>query len=189
MNLDIMLKAQRELDERINQKHGLKEQDLFSEKIVALQAELAEMANEARWFKHWSEDQEPRLLKSIPDMDHFEKTREARFIRSNPLLEEYADALHFFLSIANLKGWVDRIWSWKLSYEKFPKERSLTELYSETIRSLFAIKEPWDSAYFEDAWLAFMAMGLHHFGFTEDEIENAYFRKNRINHERQATGY
>lgn len=47
-----MLKRQEELDNHIIKKKGLEGQDLFPNTVLALQVELAEFANEGRWFKH-----------------------------------------------------------------------------------------------------------------------------------------
>src|SRR5690625_5163995 len=94
MNLTKLFKTQAELDKKIVEEKGLQGQDLLDEKILALQVELGELANEWRGFKFWSEDQEPRTEicygpPEIPDV----------CVYSNPLLEEYVDCLHFILSI------------------------------------------------------------------------------------------
>src|SRR5690606_30411184 len=78
MNLDKMFERQRELDAKIVKEHGLEGQDLVNHKVLAFQVELAELCNEWRGFKIWSRDREPRREK---------------------MLEEYADALHFLLSV------------------------------------------------------------------------------------------
>jgi dimeric dUTPase (all-alpha-NTP-PPase superfamily) len=61
---------------------------LLTQTILALQVELSEFANETRCFKHWS-------TKGLKDMDN-EKA-----------LEEFIDALHFYLSIANQLEWTE----------------------------------------------------------------------------------
>src|SRR5690625_2283374 len=60
MNLEELFKIQAELDKRIVEKHGLQNEDLLDKKILALQVELGELANEWRGFKFWSEDQKAR---------------------------------------------------------------------------------------------------------------------------------
>src|SRR5690625_5583674 len=59
MDLQKLFKAQRELDNRIVKEKELEGQDLLDKKILALLVELGELANEARFFKFWSENQEP----------------------------------------------------------------------------------------------------------------------------------
>jgi dimeric dUTPase (all-alpha-NTP-PPase superfamily) len=78
INLQPLFEKQRQLDEYIVKTKGLEGQDLLPNKILALQVELGELANEWRGFKHWSDDREPRREK---------------------MLEEYVDCLHFMISI------------------------------------------------------------------------------------------
>ncbi|OQP08284.1 dUTP diphosphatase, partial [Geobacillus thermoleovorans] len=73
MKLQKLFEAQRELDEHIDKIHP-REKTRLEEKILALQTELGEIANEWRQFKFWSNDREPRTER---------------------LLEEYVDGLHF----------------------------------------------------------------------------------------------
>lgn len=63
MNLTKLFEMQRELDERIIEQHGLQGEDLLPKKILALQVELGELAQEWRGFKFWSKDQQPRYEK------------------------------------------------------------------------------------------------------------------------------
>src|SRR5699024_523818 len=58
--LQKLSKIQKQLDYRIVKEHGLEGQDLLDKKILALQVELGELAQNWRGFKFWSEDQEPR---------------------------------------------------------------------------------------------------------------------------------
>ena len=176
MNIERMLEAQQELDQRIYEKHNLEPADLFGEKLVALLVELAEMANESRFFKYWSEDKDPR----------------------QELLEEYVDALHFFLSVGLLKGWERALRPPGGSIR--PTSRDLTELYLEMIGFLSAAQVgnmdrvtyngmERDEMAFHLAWINFLTMGTAHFHFSPNEIEAAYFLKNETNHQRQAGGY
>src|SRR5690554_588421 len=94
MNLSNLFKIQKQLDDRIIKEKGLEGQDLLDKKILALQVELGELANEWRGFKFWSTNQNPRTRvyygpPELPDVGTY----------VNPLLEEYVDCLHFILSI------------------------------------------------------------------------------------------
>lgn len=110
MELKELFEMQKKLDEHIMlNKHWNTNLDVYLvEKLLALQVEVSELANATRCFKYWSEK------------DSESKER---------LLDEYADVLHFFLSVG-------------LALE-----------------------------------------------FTPEEVEEAYIKKNRINHERQEQGY
>src|SRR5690625_4329698 len=128
MNLSKLFETQKELDERIVKEKGLEGEDLLDKKILALQVELGELANEWRGFKFWSEDQVPRTehicelcdgakeISATTDTgsvgetyevyDTYEVDVECPLCEGydndeNPLLEEYVDCLHFIISIGN----------------------------------------------------------------------------------------
>ena len=224
MNLDKLIKMQRNLDNKIREEKGLQGADLVANTYVALQVELAEFANEARWFKHWSNDQEPRNKdiechackgkgEFISDIDHFELIKEkcgycdgTGIQEKNPLLEEYIDGVHFFLSIAIQKGWEDSLYLHEgaildLQAEGF--RGGLTGVYLEMLYFLNksfmenkrsekiekVLKKTLQEFNFSNAWFLFIAIGLIGFEFTGEQIERAYLDKNKINHERQANGY
>ena len=83
MNLNPLFRKQAELDEYIVKRKNLEGHDLLKMKTVALICELYEFANEARFFKYWSNDTNPKR---------------------DTLLEEYVDMIHFVISIANDLG-------------------------------------------------------------------------------------
>ena len=61
MNLQKLFAAQAELDKHIYEQHPVEDgEDRLAKKILALQVELGECANEWRGFKYWSDDREPR---------------------------------------------------------------------------------------------------------------------------------
>src|SRR5690625_2941081 len=108
MNLSKLFPIQKKLDDRIVKEKGLEGQDLLDEKILALQVELGELANEWRGFKFWSEDQSPNIIycHACNGYGYFDSTYQeacgychATGIQESPLLEEYVDCLHFMLSI------------------------------------------------------------------------------------------
>lgn len=126
MNLTKLFEMQRELDERIVKEKGLEGQNLLPQKILALQVELGECANEWRGFKFWSNRQEANteveIICSMCDGSGDENWEASLQLLSegqsgldfepcidcnatgklgkrNPLLEEYIDCLHFILSI------------------------------------------------------------------------------------------
>lgn len=124
----------------------------------------------------------------------------------NPLLEEYSDSVHFFLSLANQKGWQDVLYiyeeqldpddfdgditSWYLemtyfinkSYYEYPSKET-DDLFKEKFG--FYQKQYW----LRMAWILFLNIGINGFGFSLEDIEKAYFEKNAVNHARQENGY
>lgn len=200
---------QRKLDERIVNEKGLEGKDLFQDTVMALLVELGELANEGRWFKYWSDDRKPRTNEDVicnvckgtgEDSDVYYERFTCRscggngIISSrNPLLEEYVDCLHFFLSIAIQKGWeealqdqVTKVTEGQLTNEVLEMISSLSKIAvdskikHDTIIKLFLLRK---------SWLYFLSIGIEGFGFTWDQIEQAYIEKNKINHERLDSGY
>lgn len=205
MNLQEMIEAQRELDERIIKEQSLEGKNLVKNTFVALQVELAEMANEHQWFKHWKDNPKPNTSKMefffLNGKDGHKQGHEL----IDPLLEEYVDALHFFLSIAIQNNWENALFVHQEQLSEDGK-RDLTHTYLEltfliNISMGFDFDEEtkeWhrnavgfeaDEYHFRLAWLTFLNLGLYGFNFTLDEIGEAYFKKNKTNHERQDEGY
>lgn len=180
MNIAKLYAMQKTLDARIIEEKGLRGQDLLPNTILALQVELGEMANEWRGFKHWSNDQQPRV--KVPATAWGAPFR-------NLLLEEYVDCVHFFLSIARQLG-LDET---DLTIIDDYLEGSTTKVLNRLIYHAGGIGmeySPYSTiTSFRMAFNMFFALGQQRFGFTLDQIEAAYLDKNKVNHERQANGY
>lgn len=213
MDLIKMIEAQSELNNLIKKNKGLEDEQLIQDTFVALLVELGEFANEGRWFKFWSKNQEPRIKdknwyfvqgtsKQYQEGDRIKFESDVyKKEDGNPLLEEYADGVHFFLSIAILKGWEKSLTIHDeaiMDLERDGLDGGLTGIYLELMFFLNmshqgATKKiygkPSNEYYFSMAWFLFIGMGMVGFGFTEEQIEQAYYEKNTINHERQANGY
>lgn len=197
MNLKPLFEIQRKLDDHIMDEHPeLKEQNNLEWKILALQVEIGECANEWRGFKKWSHDQEPRTRVYDKNNSRIEKV-----VFKNPLLEEYVDGLHFVLSIG-LENY-----SWY--NELLPVNQGLRNTdpikYENTIKQFNYLFET--VGYFMDCCLDHeigtaseveeqyeiivrMYLGLGEMlGFSWEQIEQAYMKKNAINHQRQNEGY
>ncbi|QGG51580.1 dUTP diphosphatase [Lysinibacillus pakistanensis] len=222
MSLQNIINAQKELDARIIKEKGLEGKDLTPNTFLALKVELAEFANEGRWFKHWSNDQEPRVsIETVCEfckgagkggLYHSELTGDCRKCAgegefySNPLLEEFVDAVHFFVSIAIQKGWEDVLWVYaeQLDPDEFDGDLTSWFLEMDYFLSLSYIRKFTDEEEakckdtfgylnkeycFRTAWILFLNIGMNGFGYTWEQIEDAYFAKNKVNHERQENGY
>lgn len=206
MNLAKLFEMQRKLDAHIEKEHPRQDgEDRLSKKILALQVELGELANEWRGFKYWSYDQEPR--KSVKcEVCHgigeiYEPIREHRDIclhcdgkglenDSNPLLEEYVDCLHFILSIGlemnvdptEIRGIYER----GSLIEQFNAVFDCVSRFWSRVDKGFSYEEQVE--WYVWAFKAFRVLG-HQLGFSWDEIEAAYMEKNQENHRRQESGY
>lgn len=161
MNLKKLFNLQKELDSRILSEHNLNADNLFSKKALALQVEVGELANETRCFKYWS--------KKGPSPEE-------------NILEEFVDCLHFILSIGIDKNF-EHIEITAANYGDKITEQFL-DLFIDINDFLICSSIDHYITLFED----FLSLGLN-LGFTEDKIEEAYLKKNLINHERQNIGY
>lgn len=160
-----LLALQRGLDEEIMRRHGVTYENSFSRRLLALFVELGEFANETRAFKYWS-------LKGPSPKDR--------------ILDEYSDALHFFLSLGLAIGIEDL----SVSLEDFGKEDpialsdSILGVYEASLR--FA--ESRSKADFEKAFHLFLAL-LPKMGYGFEDMEEAYKKKLAVNYKRQETAY
>ncbi|MGG0092003.1 dUTP diphosphatase [Bacillus altitudinis] len=118
------------------------------------------------------------------------------FREVDPLLEEYADCLHFFLSIAIKKGWKEELYIPEEEFEEFKEDEfdgglsgAFLEMQWHLLNSRLFKKEDIKKMNFQSAWGLFLAIGIVGFGFTPEQIEAAYMEKNEINHKRQQEGY
>ncbi|RHW38720.1 dUTPase [Lysinibacillus yapensis] len=163
MNYQKLFKAQAALDAHIIGEKNLEGQDLFTNKVEALLCEIQETANETRCFKHWSN--------KGPEMDK--------------ALEETADSFHFVLSLGNDLG-IDpeQVAKQPARVYKDLTEQFIALSYAAVCIAMFNERQLY---YFETISLFKGLVNL--LGFTEEQLEEAYYDKNKVNHERQATNY
>ncbi len=165
MGLAKLMGMQKVLDERIRTEKGLEDQDLKLNTVLALYAELGELLNECRFFKHWSDDKE---------------------IRHEKALVEYVDGLHLILSIGLQLNfdYIDLSFRTEESHKYGDVDEQFKWIY--VTLSKLSINE------FEPNYrllvYEFISLG-EMLGFTWQEIEQAYMDKNKVNHARQANGY
>jgi len=161
MNLQKLFQMQNTLDNRIQAEHQLEGVSLFNKKILALQVEVSELANETRCFKFWS-TKKPSS--------------------NDVILEEYVDCLHFILSIGLEKNFQEI--TIEITNVTCELSDQFLNLYIDI--SNFATSFKMDD--YLILFNRFLILGKS-LGFNEDHIENAYLYKNKINHERQDNGY
>lgn len=207
MNLQKLSDMQKVLDERIYDRFpDLRGQNNLDWKILALRVELSECAEKWRGFKKWSTDQEPRTNEEVfceecrgtgtpfgipveSGVDCW-KCEGVGFFSKNPLLEEYVDCLHFILSIGlELKT------GYFQDTLKIKAKNSILEQFNVVFLSIsdVMINIQWNrySSAIEEykvLFAQFITLG-EMLGFTWPEIEQAYFDKNAMNHQRQEAGY
>jgi dimeric dUTPase (all-alpha-NTP-PPase superfamily) len=182
MNLEKLFQTQKILRDRI----GYNEPDRFNKLILALLVELGECAKEWRGFKFWSVNQLAHTSAvRVPCM--MEEDKEYY----NPLLEEYVDCLHFILEIGIEIGYENVKWD-----KAFVLGRKITRQFTEIFMSASNVEYTFGSrvsshdvyGFYDDLIQLFIGLG-EMLGFTWEQIEQAYFAKNKINHHRQEVGY
>lgn len=185
MNLTKMFETQKGLMDRIEKEHpSAPNENRFTKRVLALLVELGEMANEQRSWKYWSHDQRPRKkVAKAPTM--FEEDREYY----NPLLEEFVDGEHFFIELAIELGIEpDDFYSHDEILEG-TTENILIEImhYVSMVEGLTDIEKK--KRYLIMGHMVYLNLAEQRLGFSLEQIEQAYFEKNAINHQRQLQGY
>ena len=160
MNLNTLFQKQKQLDEYIYEQNGVTAEQVFKRKIVAFIEELYELANELQFFKYWKEN------------INIDRERAK---------EEYIDVIHFTLSIANAVG---------IHEHKYidTKPRDLNKLFIGITNLATVISVSKDKEQVKSLINNVIALG-YQLNLTEQDVIEAYDKKNAINYERQASGY
>lgn len=169
MNLGPLFEQQRKTMEMYEQKHPTEQGENRSiKRILALLVEIGELANETRCFKFWSN-----------------KGPSEKEIT----LEEFVDGVHFMLELGIENNF---------DLEEFPflhegnfelyTEKDVTLQFVQTFSAVCKFSRSKTLESYEDMFLYYIGLSKH-LNFTWEEIEQAYWRKNRINYERQENGY
>lgn len=160
-NLSELFKAQARLDETIAKNHNVSYATTRSPRTLALLVEIGEFANTTRCFKYWSN-----------------KGSEAKEV----MLDEYADGLHFFLSLG-----ID-IKTTKEVYEISKPDNNLTDQFHLVYRLIADFKDDASEVNYIKAFSSFLNI-LPLIGYTWKDLEEAYYKKLGTNYVRQETNY
>ncbi|MCQ6266520.1 dUTP diphosphatase [Fictibacillus sp. WQ 8-8] len=161
MGFKELFEMQKHLNDRIIQEHGLHNDDLYDQRLLALLVELGELANETRCFKYWSV--KPASSDSV-------------------ILEEYVDGLHFILSVGLDMGMDD------IEIHTVASNEDLTGQFLSLYRLISGLQGKKDKTLFSQLFSEFIGLGQL-LGFSVENIVDGYYKKNEINHQRQDEGY
>lgn len=161
IELEKLFQAQAKLDATIAENHGISYETTRHRRIMACLVEIGELANATRCFKYWSNK------KSEPD---------------DIVLDEFADGLHFFLSLG-----VD-IKTSKRSYNLTKHMDNLTDQFLEVYHRLDVFRKKQDDVSYIKAFQAFLNL-LPLLGYRWKKLEEAYYKKLGVNYNRQETNY
>jgi dimeric dUTPase (all-alpha-NTP-PPase superfamily) len=187
VNLFKLYVAQKDLQKHI----GYDEADKFEKLMLGFLVEVAECANEQRSWKYWSTDQEPRTVrKEVTEYGEFNQPIEWNvYPGQNPLLEEYVDGLHLVLEIGiDLQEMYPSI-TLPAEVNMTILTENVTKQFKDVIKAALILEQKHEDGFpvrHEYIRLLKLFIGLGEMlGFTEEQIEEAYFAKNKINHQRQ----
>jgi len=161
LNWETLFTMQHKLDTYIEQTHQVDGKELFEEKILSLLVELGECANETRSFKFWS-------------------TKESS--SKEVISEEFVDNIHFLLSIGLDKGYTFQ----KINF--VPSNRTITKQFNDVFSHCLNFYHDQSELNYMNLFKSYLQLG-ELLGFSEQDILNAYVKKNKVNFERQAQGY
>lgn len=161
IDLSPLFAKQKELDDNIAKNHHVSYETTRNKRSLALLVEIGEFANATRTFKYWSNKS------SMP---------------KNVVLDEYADGLHFFLSLG-IDSCVKSSLVELIETDSTPTDIFL-KLYDD-INKYFISRA--DDDYFE-AFKTFLSL-LSPLNLTIEELEIAYYYKLKENYHRQETNY
>ena len=202
MNFKKLQAMQAKLDEAIlADKAPMTAEERFNKTLVALSVEIAEVANCAEHFKFWKDN------KGKADSDRFgenyyfandelvftdyieEKTGvryDFKQAHRLTLIEECSDALHFILSLANQGDFeINGIGThFKVADDTDSLEENV--IFLNQLIGLADLKRfHSDLEMIIDVFFIY----INQLGITEQELEQAYYDKNKINYERLENGY
>lgn len=161
-SLDLLFAKQSELDKRIHADKNVDYSSTLVERKLALLVELGEFANATRSFKFWS-------IKASESKER--------------LLDEYADVLHFLLSLGLAKNF--RVEKIEVSA---PKIKALSTLIFDTYQKFEAFLISESLPDYKSAFASFLAISKVT-NFSESDIISAYLQKNAENFKRQDNNY
>ncbi|BDV03386.1 MAG: dUTP diphosphatase [Candidatus Hepatoplasma scabrum] len=162
INLKNISDQQKILDQYILKRNNLKDNEqIFNKKIIALFVELAEFANELRFFKYWSK----------------KKASDKKII-----LDEFVDIMHFLISIANDLQYDQ----WKFEFNQ--REENIEILFLKIIDLILNLQKKKEKNILKDIFINLLKISLY-YDFKITEILESYQIKNKINFIRQDTNY
>ena len=193
---------QAKLDEAIlAEKAPMTDEERFNKTLISLSVEIAEVANCAEHFKFWKDNKGKidRKRFSVIHIFQEEELVDVEYTEDNTgvqyadweahrltLIEECSDALHFILSLANqIEYEIDESLIKSFRYPRHP----LDTLYMALQNKIINLATGYDKLGSLKSLLSFYTSYAVELGITTQELEQAYYDKNKINYERLENGY
>lgn len=161
INIKELYDLQRDLDVEIAKNHNVSYESTHSKRLLALIVEIGELANETRCFKFWS-SKGPSPKERIMD--------------------EYADGLHFLLSLGIPLG------ATKFEYEINKSNEELTIQIHNVYKACIALLDNYDLKHYELAFQKYLDLSSS-LDMDDDDVIASYKNKLEVNHVRQQQHY
>ena len=201
MNFKKLQVMQAKLDEAIlADKAPMTAEERFNKTLIALSVEIAEVANCAEHFKFWKDgkgkiDSKRFTYNGLTDFSDSHLWTDENSGVSNytfeqahrlTLIEECSDALHFILSLANqIEYEIDESLIKSFRYPRHPLDAFYVALQNKIIN----LATGYDKLGSLKSLLSFYTSYAAELGIEPQELEQAYYDKNKINYERLENGY
>lgn len=103
---------------------------------------------------------------------------------------EYVDGFHFIASLGNGIGFNPNEYSLKLLEHNANvyTASTLVNQFNNVYEGISEFRATQDIELYEELLYSFLGLGKK-LGFTFEEIEQGYYKKNEVNHQRQDNGY
>ena len=194
MNFKKLQQMQAALDAAIlAEKATMTAEERFEKTLVALSVEIAEVANTVEHFKFWKDDKgkvdEVRFW-TEDGVEYYDKAiqRAIDFEDAHKLtlVEECSDALHFILSLANQSNYAITEIGKRFNVQEDTDSMEKNYLFlSGAIVGVEYLPFDFELEMIIDTYFIY----IRQLGITDEELEQAYYDKNKINYERLANGY
>ena len=204
MNFKKLQAMQAKLDEAIlADKAPMTAEERFDKTLVALSVEIAEVANTVEHFKFWKDNKgkvdskrfivTPVIVNNLIKDDYLDNLDNTtmQYVTEKQahrltLIEECSDALHFILSLANQGDFeINGIGThFKVADDTDSLEENV--IFLNQLIGLADLKHfHSDLEMIIDVFFIY----INQLGISEQELEQVYYDKNKINYERLENGY
>ena len=161
VNLKELYSLQAGLDKEIAKNHDITYETTIERRLLALIVEIGEFANETRCFKFLSNK---------------------RPSPKDVIMDEYADGMHFLLSLGIPLG------AKKYEYKLRKSHKDLTTQILETYKACIALKTHFDLKHYEKAFQVYLNLSQA-VKMKPQDIIDSYKKKLDVNYIRQQTNY
>lgn len=161
LDLSTLYLEQARLDTRIHAQNHVDYPSTMSRRVMALLVELGELANETRTFKFWSTKGPSPKAK---------------------ILDEYADGLHFLLSLGLALDTKTKTFNYRKS------TKTLTEQFLRCYQAFSLLAIILNQTNYDQAMARFLSL-IPSLNVTPEEVKDAYLTKLAINFKRQDEKY